>query len=193
MTIMQIRCNNGHFYNPDQGECPYCKNQKPPKPTYSKTQGSGGTATVGNGNTGEGPTLSYPPPNPPPPPPPDRDFNPVVGWLICTEGAARGRDFRLHSGQSFIGRDQSLPIYLSDESVSRGKHTVLIFDPVHNAFYVRPGDSGGLTYLNGELVNEARPLKSYDMVGVGAVKLLFIPLCGEQFQWMRTPAAVTSA
>lgn len=182
MTVMQIRCDKGHFYNPNDGECPYCKNQKSPKQTYGRTEIVGDPSpTEPFGKKDVGKTVIY-----------EANFNPAVGWLICTDGNERGRDFRLHGGQNFIGRNSEMSVYLSDDTVSEKKHhTVIIFDPVHNKFYVRPGEGTGNTYLNGELVMEARPLKSYDVIGVGTVvKLLFIPLCGEQFQW--TPAAVTT-
>ena len=31
------------------------------------------------------------------------------------------------------------------------------------------------------------PLKAYDLIDFGDTKLLFIPLCGEQFTWKANP------
>lgn len=30
-------------------------------------------------------------------------FDPVVGWLVCIEGAAKGTDYRIHSQNNYIG------------------------------------------------------------------------------------------
>ena len=43
--------------------------------------------------------------------------------------------------------------------------------------------SRGITYCNDEQVEMVRPLKAYDVIEVGKSQLLFLPLCGEQFQW----------
>lgn len=31
-------------------------------------------------------------------------IDPVVGWLVCISGAEKGRDYRIHSDNNFIGR-----------------------------------------------------------------------------------------
>lgn len=115
--------------------------------------------------------------------------DPVVGWLVCLEGPDRGRDFRLHSEKNFIGRSPLMDVCIpGDDTVSREKHGVVIFDPKKQVFWVLPGDSSGLVYLNGEIVHSPAQIKRDDVLEIGQTKLVLIPFCGEQYSW--TPVSV---
>ena len=37
-------------------------------------------------------------------------FDPVVGWLVCIEGATKGNDYRIHSQNNYIGRSARMDI-----------------------------------------------------------------------------------
>jgi hypothetical protein len=113
--------------------------------------------------------------------------DPVVGWLVCLEGPDRGRDFRLHSEKNFIGRSPLMDVCVGgDDTVSREKHGVVIFDPKKQVFWVLPGDSSGLVYLNGEIVHSPAQMKRDDTLEIGQTKLVLIPFCGDTYSW--TPA-----
>lgn len=112
------------------------------------------------------------------------DIEPVVGWLVCIIGEYLGQSFNLKTGQNFIGRALTMDVPLAqDTSVSREKHTIVTFDPQNCVFYVQPGDSGGLTYLNGNLLLAYQQLKAYEKIKIGNSEFIFIPCCGEQFTW----------
>lgn len=107
----------------------------------------------------------------------------TVGWLIVVDGAMRGHDFRLLSGQNRIGREPSMDVALiGDPSVSGEDHAKLIFDPNGQKFHLWHDKGCNLTYVNGELTDK-RVLQAYDRIQIGQTQLLFVPLCGEQFQW----------
>lgn len=111
-------------------------------------------------------------------------FDPVVGWLVCTEGPSRGRDYRIRSEKNFIGRSQSMNICIqNDESVSRDNHASVSYNPKNKSFKIHPGSSRGLVYLNDEDVDMPRKLSAYDVIELGQTKLMFIPFCGEKFLW----------
>ena len=115
--------------------------------------------------------------------------NPVVGWLVCLEGPDRGRDFRLHAEKNFIGRAPEMDVCVAgDDSVSREKHAVVIFDPRKQDFWLLPGESSGLVYLNGEVVHAPAQMQPGDVLELGHSKLALIPFCGEKYRW--TPALV---
>jgi hypothetical protein len=112
------------------------------------------------------------------------ETEPVVGWLVCVKGEYYGQSFNLKSGQNFIGRAVNMDVWLEKESsVSRNKHTVVVFDPKSRSFFVQPGESGGLTYLDGELVLTPAQLRAYSKISVGSCELVFTPFCGESFSW----------
>lgn len=109
---------------------------------------------------------------------------PVTGFLICTMGESKGTSYTLKTGQNFIGRGMDMDVMLVKEtSVSRVKHAVIIFDPKKREFYLQPGESSGLTYLNGDLVMSFCRLSAYDEIQLGECTLMFLPFCGERFSW----------
>ena len=113
-------------------------------------------------------------------------INPVVGWLVCVEGKEKGRDFRLHTGNNLIGRADHMDICLKgsgDETISRENQGVISYDRKHRNFYVSPGKGENLMYLNDEPVLGVEKLKMYDKLEIGSELLMFVPLCGEEFQW----------
>ncbi len=119
--------------------------------------------------------------------------DPVVGWLVCLEGPDRGRDFRLHGEKNFIGRSPLMDVCVpGDDTVSREKHGVVIFDPKKQAFWVLPGDSSGLVYLNGDLVHAPTQINRDDVIEIGQTKLVLIPFCGDKYSWI-PPAPATVA
>lgn len=110
---------------------------------------------------------------------------PVVGWLVATEGPHFGADFRLKTGRNFIGRSNTVDIDLSsDLSVSReNPAAVVLFDSRNSRFLLQAGTSKELCYLNGELVLETATLNPHDVLEIGNTRLLFVPLCGSAFCW----------
>ena len=109
---------------------------------------------------------------------------PVVGWLVVTNGSERGRSYTLKAGKNFIGRGTSNDVVLSgDNTVSREKHAIVIFEPHAQSFLLQPGTSNELFYVNDEVVLETRPVKAYDVLSIGKTTLVFVPFCGESFSW----------
>ena len=52
----------------------------------------------------------------------------VTGWLVCTKGAERGRDYRLHYGFNRIGRGLMMDVcILEDEMISRNMHCSVVY------------------------------------------------------------------
>ena len=109
---------------------------------------------------------------------------PVVGWLVCLKGRWIGQEFKLVTGRNSIGRSESNSICLSNEgSVSREKHAWIVYEPRKRQFFIQPGESSGLTYVNDDTVLEPKQLSSRDILEFGDTKFIFIPLCGETFSW----------
>ena len=117
-------------------------------------------------------------------------LEPVVGWLVCIEGNHFGEDFKLRAGKNFIGRASDMDVCLSgDSSVSREKHSIIVFEPKESLFIVQPGDSKELSYLNGQVILTPAQIKSHDVISVGNTKLMFIPFCTNEFKWQDAKSA----
>ena len=114
----------------------------------------------------------------------DSGMDPVCGWLVCTDGVDKGRDYRIKTERNFIGRGAKMDIMISgDDSVSRDNHASITFDPRTLKFTIATGDGRGLVYLNQNVVETPKVLKAYDLVEIGETKLLFIPFSTEQYSW----------
>ncbi len=109
---------------------------------------------------------------------------PIVGWLIGVNGPYYGECFELKNGKNFIGRDSSMDVVLGgDNSVSRIRHAVVLYEPHERIFIAQPGESRELFYINDRVVLKNEQLKPYDIILVGSTKLVFFPLCGSKFSW----------
>lgn len=108
----------------------------------------------------------------------------VVGWMVGVQGICRGVDYRLHEGKNYIGRDERCDVEVNDPKVSAGNVAQVVFDPRSKRFFSSDCDgTSTICYLNGEPLLGRSELKRYDTIELGDSKLLFIPLCGEEFTW----------
>lgn len=181
------RCENGHFYDADRFDsCPHCNQTS--------------ISTVLQNENGESEyTLPIDQPEDVKPEPMvvtedvsqvtigyfgDSPSEPVVGWMVAIEGAHFGVDFKLKTGRNFIGRSREMDVALpEDQSISREKHAIVLYEPKSNVFLVQPGDAKELCYLNDKVVLTATEINAYDVLSLGATKLLFIPCCSDKFNW----------
>ena len=109
---------------------------------------------------------------------------PVVGWLVCVKGMHFGEAFELYAGRNSIGRDGSNKVVISgDNTVSSSKHLWVTYEPKKREFFVQPGESSGLSYLNGENIMIPQAFKTYDKLEIGSGEYLLVPLCCENFTW----------
>lgn len=112
------------------------------------------------------------------------NVSPIVGWLVCIDGEEKGKDFHLWAKINTIGRSESMDVCLKgDPTISKENHARLAYDPKHNNFRLIPGTSSNNIYLNDEPIYVPTKIEAYDVIEIGEVKLIFIPLCGEKFSW----------
>lgn len=180
------KCENGHFYDADKYQtCPHCQQLNDDMRTVGKEAEVPGTpqppvqpsvvSPVYMANDDAKTVGIF-----------KKSFGtqPVTGWLVCIRGTAFGQSFPLKEGKNFIGRGTDMDIVLSgDKAVSRNRHACLIYEPKANVFYVQPGESHELFYRNDQVVLNSELLKSHDVLLIGETELLFVPLCGPDFNW----------
>ena len=198
MNISQ--CENGHFYDEGKNsECPHCK-----------TQAESGSLTVSGGQIVQIPSpgrdmneerTMFGPAAPrqqvhvemgTQKTPQDektvgifrakKGYDPVTGWLVCIDGAERGRDFRLHAGRNFIGRAIESDIALiDDEQICRRDHCSIVYEPNRSSFMLVRGD--GETKIDGADPGASAPITGGEVIEIGASRFTFIPFCKEDRQW----------
>jgi hypothetical protein len=181
------RCERGHYYDAEQhSRCPSCgvaglegSDKEASQPPQVESDISV-TQVRGQSNAGKiadvGVTVAMVRKK--------IGIDPVVGWLVCVQGPEKGRDYRVRSERNGIGRGSDMAVCIQgDEAISRENHAYISFNPRKGSFRIAPGDGRGMTYLNGEEVDVPMPLQAYDRIELGQTHLLFVPLCGEHFNW----------
>lgn len=208
MEIKMVSCPNGHYYNAAiHKTCPDCARAVQPgvgsfSPTVDPKMASGGGASGFNptldphvrqnsgsigstipagGGTGFGPTViggdlggddaS------------GKSIDPVVGWLVCVEGPCRGKDFRIHAGYNYIGRESGDIRLEGDNQISRQHHAMIAYDSADHSYYFGPSGGRNLVRVNGKTILNAVDIHNYDVLTIGGGKYLFVALCGSHFGW----------
>ncbi len=205
-----VQCENGHFYNPALNDsCPVCASAN----NEHTIPMDGESSAYDGGDIGKTmPVDSVPgavwdtPMSAPAPTVPVKDpgfdaddenktqaliknkmgIDPVVGWLVCVDGPQKGQDYRIHDANNTIGRDAHMDIRIQgDDSITRANQAWLSYDGLNRKFFFGPGDGRNLVYHNDQPVvpGQACPLSAYDRLKMGASTFVFIPMCGEQFNW----------
>ena len=137
-----------------------------------------------------GAEKGQPPDQPPagsttPPPAADAMDDPPVGWLVVVRGPGQGNVVTIGNGVNAIGRDHSERICLDfgDTTISRQRHALITYDPKGKKFYAQQGDGKNLTYIGDAPVLVPTELEGFSTIQMGETVLLFVPLCGERFDW----------
>ena len=111
-------------------------------------------------------------------------FDPVVGWLVCIEGATKGTDYRIHSQNNYIGRSARMDISIPEDShISAENSAIIAYDNEDRTFYFGPCSGRNIVRVNGKPALSVEKIEAYDVLTVGTTKLLFVPLCGDRFDW----------
>lgn len=109
-------------------------------------------------------------------------FDPVVGWLVCIEGATKGRDYRIHSQCNYIGRSANMDISIPEDPHISGERSAQI-NYVDRTFFFGPVQGRNVVRVNEKPIFNVDKIEAYDVLTVGTTKLLFVPLCGDRFDW----------
>lgn len=109
---------------------------------------------------------------------------PVVGWLVCVKGACMGDSYTIRSGNNKIGRNRDNDIVIEDSTISR-EQAVIMFEPRKQKFHLIPNPNASkFMYINDDEVIERMYLEPYTHIEIGEnVEFVFVPFCGEHFNW----------
>ena len=193
-------CDNGHLYDTDQYEsCPYCQGginrvefgggasgvgktvgvggqSVNASPEIGATVAPAGYRTHSSSSNDTGKTVAILQKN--------MKVEPVAGWLVCIEGADKGKDYRIEAKNNTIGRNENMDICIkNDSTISRENHARLAYDVKHNAFHLISAENTNGIYVNDEPVYVPTKLNAYDLIELGESKFVFIPFCSDSFNW----------
>lgn len=112
--------------------------------------------------------------------------DPVVGWLVVLDGPGKGSFRPIFKGSNTIGRSgsQRVPIDFGDDAISSEKQAFLTYDERKRSYQLVPNlERPNLVYHNDAALTSNVDLKQHDKVMMGRTTLLFVPLCGPDFDW----------
>ncbi|MBE6924429.1 MAG: FHA domain-containing protein [Ruminococcaceae bacterium] len=114
----------------------------------------------------------------------EKAIQPVAGWLVCVDGPEKGQDYRIHEQNNYIGRSEKMDIRIAgDPTVSAERHAIIAYDPQSKEFFFGPMSGASIIRRNGKAVLGTEALEKGDQLQIGKCTFLFVPLCGEDFQW----------
>jgi len=194
--MRMVTCSNGHYYDQEKNAtCPYCANNGgidiQTKQTVLQGSDDEEKTAIYAGSSGNDEKTVYHSPSSgvsnEPAADTQKSSEPILlsGWLAVISEAGRGSSYTLTFGMNTIGRSEEnhISIQNGDNSISRHKHAMIIYDYANNLFFIKHGEGQFLSYLNGEVLLETKQLKPYDRIKVGSTEMMFVPLCGDAFKW----------
>ena len=92
-----------------------------------------------------------------------------VGWVVCLNGALRGKDFRLVTGRNVLGTAADCDIVLTDPYLS-SKHSVIRHE--NGEFMFIDLDSTNGSYWNDEKISKTELIDN-DKIRLGRTELKF--------------------
>lgn len=93
----------------------------------------------------------------------------VVGWIVCLNGALRGKDFRLVTGKNVMGTAADCDIVLTDGYLS-SKHSVIRHE--EGRFTLVDLDSTNGTFVNDKRVSKTELIDN-DKLRIGRTEMKF--------------------
>lgn len=195
--MAKIRCDRGHFYNPEKHVmCPYCgvdidlpvPASTPPgpgtrrpveafRPGGAKRSSAEDTQETRIFEGSEAPATQRVHEHV------SGGIDPVCGWLICIEGPQKGQSFSILSEKNYLGRSDTMDIVLEDEYVSNENHASIMYIPEKNVFRVAAGQSRSLVWLDDDTVDTSEEIHAGQVIRVGKSRLMFVPFCGVYYNW----------
>ena len=183
MRNMQKICPQGHYYDGNRfSSCPYCKrsNSNGTQGNLDSTQPLRNTKSnniSNNRNSQQDKTVAMDRIK-------DTEISPVVGWLICTEGGDKGKDFRLHAGNNFVGRNSDRDVCIHGDASVSGKHFSISCDSLNDRYFATMGEGRAIVYINGSPISGSNvTLNKGDKIKAAHTTLVFIPLETKYVKW----------
>lgn len=195
------QCEKGHIYDEmAYSTCPYCNQAgSGTRPLDAAVRDFPHTAPLNAENTPGFPsTLPLDAPEAPKPARPKKEMSatialnvnettgisPVCGWLVVAEGSHKGMSYVIHSDKNAIGRGPHFDIDLSfDKAISKEGDAVITYDSRGKKFFVTLAAGKNNVYHNENLLLTPEEVNDYDVIEVGATKLVFRSFCNKEYTY----------
>lgn len=169
-------------------------------PESVPTQVIGRTAPAGGETIKIDESTEPIPPHPAPTPKHSLEISPddyPMGFLVVIGGPMRGSFFVVRANQNSLGRALNNHICMKDDpQVDREKHCFIIYSADDKKFFIRPGDSSGIVFINDSLLFTPTELKHGDIIRLSnntvpdPTVLRLYSVVDDRFQWEVCPPII---
>jgi len=105
-----------------------------------------------------------------------KEERPVCAWLVCIEGARRGKSYVISFGENFIGTDRDNEIQILGDEKMLGKFALVFFDKEAREANLIPARADGIVYMNNKPLYDKYVLKNKDILEIGESKFMYVEL-----------------
>lgn len=105
-----------------------------------------------------------------------KEERPVCAWLVCIEGARRGKSYVISFGENFIGTDRDNEIQILGDEKMLSKFTLVFFDKETREANMIPARADGIVYMDNKPLYDKYVLKNKDILEIGESKFMYVEL-----------------
>ena len=108
-----------------------------------------------------------------------KEERPVCAWLVCIEGARKGKSYVISFGENFVGTDRDNEIQILGDEKMLGKFTLIIFDKETKEANLIPARADGIVYMDNKPVYDKYVIKNKDVLEIGGSKFMYVDFLTE--------------
>jgi hypothetical protein len=108
-----------------------------------------------------------------------KEERPVCAWLVCIEGARRGKSYVISYGENFVGTDRDNEIQVLGDEKMLGKFTLIIFDKGTKEANLIPARADGIVYMDNKPIYDKYVIKNKDILEIGGSKFMYVDFLTE--------------
>ena len=108
-----------------------------------------------------------------------KEERPVCAWLVCIEGARKGKSYVISFGENFVGTDRDNEIQVLGDEKMLGKFTLIIFDKETKEANLIPARADGIVYMDNKPVYDKYVIKNKDILEIGGSKFMYVDFLNE--------------
>ena len=102
-----------------------------------------------------------------------KEERPVCAWLVCIEGARKGKNYVISYGENFVGTDRDNEIQVLGIEKMKEKHTLIYFDEKENKGMLLPARADGIVYIKDKPQYDKYILEDKTILEIGNSKFLY--------------------
>ena len=108
-----------------------------------------------------------------------KEERPVCAWLVCIEGARKGKSYVISFGENFVGTDRDNEIQVLGDEKMIGKFTLIIFDKGTKEDNLIPARADGIVYMDNKPIYDKYVIKNKDILEIGGSKFMYVDFLTE--------------